>query len=370
MALRYFVPVHCCVKAIVISLAMTFMLGCAKEDSVVTYTVPKHELIQIPVETPDGPMSAPTGSGQQQRARAVPNRMLAALILDKEVAWSFKGLAPVEDFSEDASEKFDSLIKSMKFENPGEPTWELGESWKQLPGSGMRYANLKLENVVFSVIRLPLRDGDREKYTLDNINRWRGQLGLPKIAMDGLEENARKLVTADQHDATIIDIEGLPNQSVMPPMAGGVAAPPMVNRKPATTEKKPVPFTGKPPENWKPQELRMFQLASYVATVGDDAANISVSTAGGSLLGNVNRWRGQVGLDEVKAKSEIDAEEIRVGEKTGTLTEMHGPDGESIVVAIVPDGSQTWFFKLMGKTAAVEKEAQAFKEYLGTIKLN
>ena len=114
----------------------------------------------------------------------------------------------------------------------------------------------------------------------------------------------------------------------------------------------------------------MFQLASYEATVGDAAANISVSKAGGSLLMNVNRWRGQVGLGGYDAEKDIEAEETTVGEKPGLLTEMHGPDGESIVVAIVPDEQRTWFFKLMGNTSVVENETAAFKEYLGTIEFN
>jgi hypothetical protein len=61
--------------------------------------------------------------------------------------------------------------------------WALPKGWTETPGSGMRYATLtppgagKLE---MSVVVLPGPAGGEPA----NVNRWRGQIGLPPLVYD------------------------------------------------------------------------------------------------------------------------------------------------------------------------------------------
>ena len=42
---------------------------------------------------------------------------------------------------------------------------------------------------------------------------------------------------------------------------------------------------------------------------------------------------------------------------------------DHILVAIVPQGDKAWFFKLVAKTPAMERQRKAFNEFLATVKL-
>jgi hypothetical protein len=72
--------------------------------------------------------------------------------------------------------------------------WTLPKGWTEVPGSGMRYATLKPPNpgrIDVSVVVLAGPAGGE----LANVNRWRGQLGLPPLDEVGLSA-ARKTIQA------------------------------------------------------------------------------------------------------------------------------------------------------------------------------
>ena len=55
------------------------------------------------------------------------------------------------------------------------------------------------------------------------------------------------------------------------------------------------------------------------------------------------------------------------------LVEMEGTDGRTgqkarLLGVIVPQGDQTWFYKLMGDEQVVEREKGAFKTFVQTVK--
>jgi hypothetical protein len=90
---------------------------------------------------------------------------------------------------------------------------------------------------------------------------------------------------------------------------------------------------------------------------------------GGGLLANVNMWRGQIGLEPVSEVGQVPVERVRVGDVDAVVLHVVGGSlneerresltrGETnaIVVAIVPEGDRTWFFRLTGPAAAVDIE--------------
>ena len=92
------------------------------------------------------------------------------------------------------------------------------------------------------------------------------------------------------------------------------------------------------------------------------------------MLGNVNRWRGQIGLSE-QSQAEVEklAQSVDIEGGKAMLVDMSGTDMKSgaktrLVGAIVPKGKQTWFYKLMGPAPLVELQKDAFTKFVQTAK--
>ena len=88
------------------------------------------------------------------------------------------------------------------------------------------------------------------------------------------------------------------------------------------------------------------------------------------MIENVNRWRGQLGLEPVEGKDlekmlkpvEALGSEARLVNLTGTSKRSQLE--ERLVGVIAPQGELTWFYKLMGTPDLVEKSQEGFLEYL------
>ena len=84
-------------------------------------------------------------------------------------------------------------------------------------------------------------------------------------------------------------------------------------------------------------------------------------------LGNINRWRREIGLSEITAE-ELDVEEIDIHGSEATYVKLVG-DLETTLAAMVVRGRGVWFFKLRGPGKAVEADTEAFRAWLDTIEL-
>lgn len=117
--------------------------------------------------------------------------------------------------------------------------------------------------------------------------------------------------------------------------------------------------------------LASFEIPGEGGAVGD----LSISTlaaAGGALLPNVNRWRGQVKLgptDEATLAKEAVAVTLKSGQ-AGTVVDLGaGGGGTRILGAIVPDGDKVWFFKLTGPDTLVGKEREGYLRWVKSMQL-
>lgn len=130
------------------------------------------------------------------------------------------------------------------------------------------------------------------------------------------------------------------------------------------------------PAHWTAKSLGSMRKGSYSLS-GENGATADLAITAfpgdtGGLFANVNRWRGQIGLPPIEASQlasnveHLDVNEFHidlvscVGTASGQPTALLG--------AIVPHQGETWFFKLVGPAALVEKEKTAFREFLQTIK--
>jgi len=319
--------------------------------------------------------------------------------------------------------------------------WKLPAGWEEAPLGQMRLASFRVpgkdgKQADVSVVPLPGLAGR----DLDNVNRWRGQVGLPAITEEemakmaqpiqidgqaaqlydqggqapGANEKSRILaalmrrggvawffkitgddeLVAQQKPAFVSFLEsikfkeGAPAQAApeasaqlppshppiggaMPP-AGGPAAMAMAG---ASSGEKP---SWQVPAGWKEVPGGQFLIAKF-AIVGDAnaqaAVNVSASAGdGGGLAGNVNRWRGQLGLgavSEADVKQAVTPVDLAGGK--AMLVELSGTDARTgrkarLVGAVMTQAGQTWFYKLMGDEAVVEREKPAFTAFLKSVK--
>jgi hypothetical protein len=146
----------------------------------------------------------------------------------------------------------------------------------------------------------------------------------------------------------------------------------------STTPGAAISTSGKPgwqvPPGWQEAPGGQFLVAKF--NVSDDGGaqavvNVSASVGdGGGLAGNVNRWRKQIGLPEQSA-DEVQKSVATVEASGGkaTLVEMSGTDARTgqpakICGAMVSQGGQTWFYKLVGDAKLVEAQKEAFVKFV------
>lgn len=130
------------------------------------------------------------------------------------------------------------------------------------------------------------------------------------------------------------------------------------------------------PVHWKQQVPGAMQAAKYAIGDGEALAEVSVvllGGMGGALKANLNRWRNQLSLPAA-AESEVEKQAppfpalgpgARIVELTGSTGEGTPAD---MVVLLVPSGSGTWFYKLMGAKSVVAKEKDALVAFVKTAK--
>lgn len=92
---------------------------------------------------------------------------------------------------------------------------------------------------------------------------------------------------------------------------------------------------------------------------------VTVITAGGNLLANVNRWRGQLELSPINEEQlEKSIVDVKAGNATGKYVALFG-SLETILVAVFPStGGGSWFVKLRGNQDLAKNQAAAFKTFI------
>jgi hypothetical protein len=127
------------------------------------------------------------------------------------------------------------------------------------------------------------------------------------------------------------------------------------------------------PEGWKEISAGQMVLSRFALdSGGGKKAEVTVSTAGGGLLLNVNRWRGQLGLPAI-AESELKtvATPFNVPGENAVLVDMSGTDKGGrqarLIAVIVPRNDGTWFYKLMGDQEVAGRHKDTFLKFVQTV---
>ena len=314
--------------------------------------------------------------------------------------------------------------------------WKMPEGWTATPPGEMRVASFRVQKdgkqADVSVIPLPGTAGGDAA----NVNRWRGQVALPALPTDELKKTAERVKIGDQ-PGELYDLSGTNTSSGdplrilaviqhrdgtawffkmtgdpqlvgeqkpafieflksfefaaadapagLPPSHPPIEASSLPAGHPDVSATPPTATAtreGQPkwqaPKSWKEVDGGQFLAAKFLITGKDNtqaAVNVSTSVGdGGGLAGNVNRWRGQLGLTPLSAEELTKAvKPVKTSAGEASFVEMAGTDARTgqparLVGAMVLIGGQTWFYKLMGDANIVASQQDAFTKFVQTVK--
>lgn len=332
------------------------LAGCGERDVIRRYQVP-HE--------------APRTSSVSAVAPSVPQRLLGAVIAGDGKAWFVKLMGPVEQVA-GVAEVYEQVVQSLRFPagQPG-PTWTVPSGWTERGADENRFATLERDGLEIAISQLPWDSANWDEYVLANLNRWRRQVQLPPIASEQLAEAGRQ-AEIDGRSSFLVDIAGDATRASggSPPnlpASGDVAPPP-------TTAAAPLEYDV--PEGWVAGRTSAFRVAAFDIQRDGQKAELTViplGVASGSLLENVNRWRGQIGLPAID-QAELDAtvKSLKVDGVDSSYVEL-GPSASSdststILAVIVPRPGQTVFIKLLGDHSLVIDEKPNFERFVQSLR--
>lgn len=298
--------------------------------------------------------------------------------------------------------------------------------WKKMAPSAFLLAKYRIEgeggtsvDVTFSTLR------SAPGGLLANINRWLGQMGQEPFADDAAMKAGTRTVVSGFGDAVFVEVEGLAQgadpksdgrligaiaesgpsawffklrgnaelaaaekenfiawvESVKPAEASDV---PMHGTAPAEQIAAPQDapatppgdgqVTWKLPEGWKVSNGSSARYATLSVTGADGATGeVAVTHFPGDVggdLANVNRWRGQIGLQPIdEAALAASVTQVTAGPKTIKVMDATGPQNRC-AAGWMAHGGETWFFKFTGPEGLVGAEKPKFTAFLESIRFN
>lgn len=118
------------------------------------------------------------------------------------------------------------------------------------------------------------------------------------------------------------------------------------------------------PEGWVHDETpRQMRIATYQATIGERVQEIAVTRFPGRVggeLANINRWRGQLGLEPI-GESALDSsiERFAVDGYDGYQIRIESPQGAMLAAAVFDESiNQTWFVRATLPDAATADQLE------------
>ncbi|HXX94382.1 MAG TPA: hypothetical protein VEN81_12170 [Planctomycetota bacterium] len=321
-------------------------------------------------------LSAGCGKPEEVQHYQVPKdpswRMLAAIVPASNETWFFKVVAPPSRLAA-SKDEFVGFIRSLKIE--GAVTWTLPAGWTTEPGSGDRRSTLRFGSgdprLEVSVVRLPGDAGG----ILQNVNRWRGQLGLDPIGEAALASQSTPIELPGSK-ALLVDLEG-PRRPPAGPMMGGSMGGgepgPASSPKPSASDYRSL-FAYQVPAGWienpKPQSDRILEFRAGEKGGGALVTLSIFPGRTGDVGSNVNRWRQQAGLDPLGPEAALQqARSMVFLGREGLYVEILGPS-RGIVCIFVLDSEASMFLKMDGPPEAVDQQKPVFHSFVQSLKVN
>lgn len=304
---------------------------------------------------------------------------------------------------------------AIKGQPAGNISWTLPQGWTKAPPASMAHSTFATpDGLQVTVTDLPPQP------ILANINRWAGQVGLPAMTDADLPK-VMTPIKIDGQDAHLVDLPGKENRMLAGIITGGgkmwffkllgptekiaphkdafdsfvksvtfkpqpqanTSTPNTHDSVTATADSTPIPGvgSGRFAEGWQLDPTpRQMREATIIVTDGNAQGEIAVSRLGqagfADVLGNINRWRGQVGLPKATDPGANPPTAISLSQGPGEIYDLSGPQDaganrKRMLVAKVqlPGNPQLWFFRFIGPYDLVTKNKPAFETFVKSLKL-
>jgi hypothetical protein len=127
-------------------------------------------------------------------------------------------------------------------------------------------------------------------------------------------------------------------------------------------------FSSDLPEGWTEKPGSGMRKASY-SIEGTSIDFYLISLAMGDVPSNVNRWRGQVGLDPATPENIAkELQSFKIGAHDVNYIEIYNAEGgKGIIAAIVDLAPQYWYFTAKGSVDELKAHAADIRTFLESI---
>jgi hypothetical protein len=318
--------------------AVIALAGC-KDEAIQHYKVPHEQEVVSPHGgmPPGGPVMAKE------------DRIVAAFVPIGNGNSRFFKMSGKRDLVESAKPAFVQFLeKSVDLQKTPDQWVGLPEGWKyDATPRKMREATFLIPN---SSVEVALSTGGGTD--LDNVNRWRGFVGLPPVKEEDLAKEIKTQKIGGQ-DGKLVD----------------------VTRPVAETPAEP---TWTIPAGWVKSPAAPFSIATFTTGPKEPNARLTVSPfpryENADVTSNVNRWRGQVGLPDASPEQiRKDLAHLDANGVTADLLDVSGVEARTgtklrLIVAMLTQGKTTWVIKLIGPDGVVAEQKNAFEAFVKSMK--
>jgi hypothetical protein len=194
-------------------------------------------------------------------------------------------------------------------------------------------------------------------------------LGLSTALIAGCGKNSEikvyRVSKAPLEESVPQQQDAMPTNTAAPRMPGALAS---TNETAVTT-----------PPNWEPQPLSQMRQASFLVK-GDngavaDVSFVSLGSAAGDVLENVNRWLGQLGqvpiteqkLDEIAQRLHTSLGDMTIVDLAGLPKNADPARDGRIIAAMITTPEATLFFKMRGNADLTEAQKGEFLKWVAAV---
>ena len=191
---------------------------------------------------------------------------------------------------------------------------------------------------------------------------------LSLLACDKVQPTSY-LIPKENRSAELTDA---PNSANSAPVANSNDKPMQVLPGMAKAAQEAGVISYKAPEGWKelpPSGIRKVNLVVKDETGQAELIVLAFPGDVGGRLANINRWRGQIGLEAVEAGALSSfSNSYSISGHSGLYVRLEG-GSKSILGAMLPFHGYTWFFKFLGDSETVLANEAAMIRFIDSVRL-